>query len=73
MSTGRNRYVEPNSSFQRSEKLSALIEDFNMFKESFAKPRKDRRRRRKPKVPVMPTIVKQDSNISEDSNDPKRR
>ena len=32
-----------------------------------------RRKRKKAKIVTVPNIVKQESNISEDSNDPKRR
>lgn len=57
---------------QTTDKMQSLIEDFNKFSQTFSKPKR-LRRKRKPKVTVVPTVLRQDSNISEDSNDPKRR
>lgn len=74
MSTGGKRFKDNSIMSQNTGKMQSLIDDFKAFSKSFAKPKGDiKRRKKKPKVAVVPTYVKQTSNISEDSNDPKRR
>lgn len=57
----------------RNNKMESLIQDFKNFSKEFRKSKNIRKRKKKAKVVVVPKYVKQDSNISEDSNDPKRR
>ena len=74
MSTGGRRKKKFAVDSQASDKMSSLIQDFNAFSKEFSKTKIDtKKRRKKPKPKVIPKFVKQESNLSEDSNDPKRR
>lgn len=56
--------------------MQALVNDFNSLKRTFGAGgfTQKKKKRRKPKVAMVPNIIKrQESNLSEDSNDPKRR
>jgi hypothetical protein len=54
--------------------MQSIIEEFKQLSKKFSKPKgQTKKRRKKRDLPVVPTIVKKNSNISEDSDDPKRR
>lgn len=54
--------------------MQSIIEEFKELAKNFSKPKAQAKKRRKKRdLPVVPTIIKQNSNISEDSDDPKRR
>lgn len=53
--------------------MESLIQDFKNFSKEFRKSKNNGKRKKKAKVAIVPKYVKQESNISEDSNDPKRR
>lgn len=74
MSSGGRRNKNLDFRSQTSDKMASLIQDFNSFSKEFSKNRFEiKKKRKKPKIKVIPKFVRQESNLSEDSNDPKRR
>ena len=75
MSSGNKRNMNQTINSLSNSKITSLVEDFNTFSKMFSLPkrREVKKKRRKPKVAAVPNILRQSSNISEDSNDPKRR
>jgi len=74
MSTDRGKRQKTSTDSKSFRKIYSLISDFKEFSKKFSKPKKGfKLKKKKVAVPVMPNIIRKESNVSDDSNDPKRR
>jgi len=74
MSTDRKRDKNFSQNMQTNDKMKSLIDDFNNLAKTFGKTKSpSKKRKKKQKVRIIPSLIKQSTNISEDSDDPKRR
>lgn len=75
MSADRSHIQTNSLETKRFSKIHDLKKDFYEFSKAFSKPqtKKKTKKKKNPLPALMPNIVRKDSNLSNDSNDPKRR